>query len=108
MIKLHIKPLSVNKAWMGKRFKTKDYKNFELNMLSILPKIKQNLKGNLRIEIEYGFSSKLSDVDNPTKMVLDCLVKKYLFDDRQIYQLYQTKTIVPKGQDYIKFKIINI
>ena len=108
MIKLDIKPLSVNKAFQGRRFKTNDYKRFEKKMLLILPNIKKDLTGDLKICIEYGFSSKLSDIDNPCKLVLDCLVKKYGFDDRQIYELNQVKKIIKKGNEYIKFSIKNI
>jgi Holliday junction resolvase RusA-like endonuclease len=41
-------------------------------------------------------------------MILDCLVKKYGFDDRQIFELYQSKEIVKKGKEYIEFKITNL
>lgn len=105
MVNLNIKPLSVNKAFQGRRFKTEDYKRFEKNMLLILPKSKESFLGDLKISIKYGFSSKLSDIDNPCKLVLDCLVKKYGFDDRQIYKLIQEKEIVKKGKEFIKFKI---
>lgn len=108
MIKLEIKPLSVNKAFQGRRFKTNDYKKFEKQMLLLLPKLKKELTGSLKIELEYGFSSKLSDIDNPCKLVLDCLVKKYGFDDRQIYELNQVKKIVKKGSEYIKFSIVEL
>ena len=37
-IKYKIKPLSVNKAWAGKRFKTEDYKSYEKELLLALPK----------------------------------------------------------------------
>ena len=108
MFKLKLKPLSVNRAFQGKRFKTNDYKRFEKSMRLILPPIKVNLTGSLKVSIEYGFSSKLSDIDNPCKLVLDCLVKKYDFDDRQIYELIQKKEIVKKGEEYIKFKITKL
>jgi Holliday junction resolvase RusA-like endonuclease len=100
-----IKPLSVNEAWQGRRFKTKKYKDFQKNMLLILPLINKEFHGKLKVFIEYGFSSKLSDIDNPCKMVLDCMCKKYGFDDRQIYELIQKKEIVKKGEEYIKFQI---
>lgn len=106
--KLAIKPLSVNKAWQGKRFKTKDYKQFERDMMLMLPKVKIDFKGNLRVDIQYGFSSVLSDIDNPNKMVIDVLCKKYGFDDRQIYELNNTKTIVKKGDEFINFSITQI
>jgi len=108
MIKLKIKALSVNQAFKGRRFKTDKYKDFERKMLLILPNINTDLTGCLKVKIEYGFSSKLSDIDNPCKTFLDCLVKKYGFDDRQIYELKQKKTIVKKGEEFIKFKIEKI
>ena len=106
--KLNIKPLSVNQAWQGKRFKTPKYNKFQREMLSMLPKLKCDFTGNLKVSIHYGFSSKLSDIDNPCKLVLDCLVKKYDFDDRQIYELIQTKEIVKKGQEFIEFNIVQL
>ena len=75
-------------------------------MLLTLPNLKQDFTGQLKVTIKYGFSSKLADIDNPCKLVLDCLVKKYGFDDRQIYELIQTKEIVKKGLEYIDFEIV--
>lgn len=108
MYKIRIKPLSVNSAFQGKRFKTPKYKAFEKEMLITLPNLKQDFTGQLKVTIQYGFSSKLSDIDNPCKLVLDCLVKKYGFDDRQIYELVQTKEIVKKGFEYIDFEITKL
>jgi len=104
-IKLFIKPISVNEAFQGRRFKTDKYNGFQKEMLLKLPKIKLKLTGSLKVNIKYGFSSTLSDIDNPCKMVLDCLCKKYGFDDRQIFELNQQKEIVPKGQEYIELEI---
>lgn len=106
--KLAIKPLSVNQAWQGRRFKTKEYKQFERDMLLMLPKVKLDFKGDLRVNIDYGFSSKLSDIDNPNKMVLDVLCKKYGFDDRQVFELNNKKEIVKKGSEFINFSITQI
>ena len=44
---LKIKPLSVNQVWQGKRFKTKTYKDYEKNVLAILP----NLAGKASVRI---------------------------------------------------------
>lgn len=104
-MKIQIKPLSVNQAWQGKRFKTPKYKAFEKEMLLKLKPIKIDFKGDLEVNIKYGFSSKLADIDNPCKVVLDCLQKKYGFDDRQIIKLGQEKEIVKKGNEFIKIEI---
>lgn len=103
MIKLNIKALSVNKAFQGRRFKTPEYNKFISNMLLVLPKLKDVPTKDIRLKIEFGYSSKLSDIDNGLKTFLDCLVKKYGFDDRYIIELFVTKKIVEKGKDHIKF-----
>ena len=107
MIKVDIKPLSVNDAWQGRRFKTNAYKKYESDVLFILPKITLP-QPPFVVNIEYGFSSNASDVDNPTKLILDILQKKYLFNDSQIHELYLHKKIVKKGQEYFKFTINSI
>ena len=85
-----IKPLSVNKAWQGKRFKTKDYLQYEKQVLLLLPRIIIP-DGKLLLEITFGMSNKASDIDNPLKPFLDILQKKYNFDDKQIYKLIINK-----------------
>lgn len=99
-----IKPLSVNKAWQGKRFKTKDYLQYEKHVLLLLPKLIIP-DGKLLLEITFGVSNKASDIDNPIKPFLDILQKKYNFDDKQVYKLIVNKEITPKNQEFIKFKI---
>jgi len=107
MHKLNIKPLSVNKAWQGRRFKTNDYKRFERDLLLILPSIDVS-KSKLKLSLEFGFSNKSSDLSNPLKLVEDILAKKYGFNDRMIYQISMEKEIVKKGQEYIKFNLSEI
>lgn len=103
---LKIKPLSVNQAWQGKRFKTDLYNDFIQKMHYILPKtIDIPDQTNIKLAIEFGFSSKASDIDNCCKSFIDCLVKKYKVDDRFIYEMHVFKSIVKKGDEYIKFKI---
>ena len=104
MIEIKIKPLSVNEAWAGKRFKTPAYKKYENDVLLLLPKIKLP-DAPFSMLIQYGFSSKGSDIDNPTKLILDILQKKYGFNDSCIYELTLMKAIVPKGKEYFRFKI---
>ena len=76
-------------------------------MMSLLPaSIEIPNPDYIKLDIEFGFSSKASDIDNCIKSLQDCLVKKYnTFDDRQIYELRVVKKIVKKGQEYISFNI---
>lgn len=103
MIYLNIKALSVNKAFQGRRFKTPEYNKYINDMMLMLPKLYEVPTKDIRLKIDFGYSSKLSDIDNGLKTFLDCLVKKYGFDDRYIIELHVTKTIVNKGKEHIKF-----
>lgn len=104
-IEIDIKPLSVNEAWQGRRFKTDKYRAFQKAVLFYLPKTFEVGTGKLSVSYEYGFSNKASDIDNPCKLITDILQKKYKFNDSQIYELHQYKVIVPKGKEYIKIGI---
>lgn len=108
MIKIHIKPLSVNKAYRGRRYKTKEYKEWQLDFLSKVPKIDFKIPEKIELSIEYGFSSKGSDIDNPTKVFLDVLSDVYNFNDNKVYKLILTKQIVKKGSEYIKYNLKEI
>jgi len=108
MIKVDIKPLSVNEAWKGKRFKTKKYSHYTNNLMLLLPNSSgESLGENERLElfIEWGLSNKGADIDNPAKCFIDALQKKYGFNDSKIYKLTMIKEIVKKGSEYIKFDI---
>lgn len=104
-MKIQIKPLSVNQAWKGRKFKTAVYKSYELQMLSKLPKNYKIPDGALEINFKWGFSSKLADWDNPIKPMQDILQKKYNFNDSRIFKGIVEKEIVKKGEEYIYFKI---
>ena len=109
MERLLIKPLSVNKAFRGKKWRTKEYDKYICDMLYLLPNSLKIENGvNLSVSFVFGYSSRNSDIDNALKCTIDCLVKKYGFDDRYIYELYVRKEIVPKGKEYIEFNIKEI
>lgn len=106
MIKVPIKALSVNAAWQGRRFKTPAYKTFERDVLRLLPTKVDIPPGKLSIFIEFGYSNKLSDFDNGVKPLVDCLQKKYGFNDRNIkFAAIAINNDVKKGDEYFKFEI---
>ena len=105
MAKINIVPMSVNKAWQGKRFKTKTYKTYERECTLILPKL-EIPDGKLKVNLIFGFSSKLSDADNPVKCFVDILQKKYGFNDSRIYEYSIKKEDVKKGYEFIEFEIL--
>lgn len=105
---VQIKPLSINKAFQGRRFKTVEHKAYEQELLLKLPyhKIKDNTPFFLKVEA--GLSSKNSDLSNVLKLLEDILCKKYNIDDRFTYKIYMEKKIVQKGEEYLKIEIESI
>ena len=102
---INIKALSVNSCYQGKRFKNQLHKDYVKEVMSQLP-IKFIGIPPYKLIIEFGLSSKLQDLDNCIKVFQDCLTVKYNFNDREIYEIQANKYNVPKGQEYIKFDVI--
>lgn len=103
MVKLDIKPLSVNQAWQGRRFKTKEYKSFERTVLLMLPRKLDIPEGPLSLSLEFGFSNANSDIDNPVKMFIDCLQKKYGFNDKRIFELNIKSAPLKRALNLLRF-----
>lgn len=103
-MRLDIKPLSVNDAWKGRRFKTDKYKAYVNHILLILKPFEVPM-GYLELHIKWGFSSKGSDLDNPVKPFVDCLQKKYGFNDNKIKRCIIDVEHVKKGNEFIEWDI---
>ena len=103
-MRINIKPLSVNQAWQGRRFKTPKYKAYEAEVLLKL-KPMQIGKGKLSLRLIVAYSNSQSDIDNCLTPFLDILQKKYLLNDSQIYELNIRKCIVKKGSEFIDFEV---
>ena len=95
-------------VWAGRRFKTPAYKKYETEISYLLPKKLDIPEGDLEINITWGMSSSMSDIDNPTKPFLDILQKQYGFNDKQIFRLNLIKEKVKKGEDFIKCEILSL
>lgn len=102
--RINIKPLSVNKCWMGRRFKTKDYKDYEKEVMILLKKQKVP-EPPYRIFLEFGMSNITSDWDNPIKPFQDILQKRHNFNDRHVMEAEVKKVKVKKGEEYIYFEL---
>jgi hypothetical protein len=102
---IKIKPLSVNEAWKGRRFKTDKYKRYERELPLLLSSMTIP-DGPLELWVEFGFSSAASDWDNPIKPFQDILQKKYGFNDSRITLGCGIKRKVKKGEEFIRFSLI--
>ncbi len=104
MIRVPIKPLSVNRSYQGRRFATPELTAYKQALGYLLPPL-HIPRGKLTVKYEFGVSSKASDGDNLIKSFQDTLCEKYRFNDRDIYRWEVEKTIVPKGEEYVAFEI---
>ena len=86
-MRIKIKALSVNNCWQGRRFKTKQYKGYEKELLLKLPNKKVG-KGKIALYIIFGFSNKLSDIDNGLKPLIDILQTRYKFNVYKLFPLF--------------------
>jgi len=107
-MKIDISPLSINKAFKGRRFKTPEYKQFEEEFWYRLPNDFKVPEGKLQLWIVFGTSSKLSDTDNFLKLSIDVLQKKYNFNDRRIFRILADKHITKKGEEFISFQFYKL
>jgi Holliday junction resolvase RusA-like endonuclease len=103
-MKINIKPMSVNCAWQGKRYKSPEYKAYEKELL-LRMKPMHIPAGRLNVYYRIGFSSPLADLGNVEKPLTDILCKRYGFDDNRIFRFVMEKEIVPKGQEFISYEI---
>lgn len=103
-MKLDIKPLSINEAFQGRRFKTEKYARYEKAVLLMLPKM-QMPDPPFKLSLTFGFSNIAADLDNPAKLFIDCMQKKYGFNDKHIFELNIRKEVVKKGAEFIIFQI---
>ena len=87
-----LKAISVNKVWQGKRFKTKDYEQFEEDCFKLIRKQKM-IKGEVQINYKFFIKSyALTDVDNLIKPIQDIIVKcGFIEDDRKVKYLTAEK-----------------
>lgn len=104
MIRVRIKPLSVNQSYQGRRFATPELKAYKQALSYLLPPLVIP-KGKLAVAYEFGVSSKAADGDNLIKSFQDTICEQYGFNDREIYRWEVEKVIVPKGEEYAAFEI---
>ena len=105
MILLKIKPLSTNEMYGGRKVKSYKYRDFQKQILPLLPNELSIPKGKIQLFVAVGLSSKLADLDNTLKPFIDCLQLKYGFNDKWIYSLTASKADVSKGEEFIQFSL---
>lgn len=109
MIRLDLKPLSVNRAWQGRRYKTPEYASWSDSAAWILKANRlETLEGPVSLTVRWFMkTAEMSDIDNPLKVLLDAIVRAGLIkDDRQIFKLTVEKK--KSDTDYIEIELVKI
>lgn len=103
---IKFKPLTVNKCWRGKRFKTPEYKSYEYALLTLI-KLQKPIKVSGFVEVNYKFYMTefgRSDVGNLEKPLTDIIVKAGLIDDDR-FIVKMTLEKFKSDKDYIEIEI---
>lgn len=107
MPKISIKPLTVNRAYQGRRFKTPEHNSYRKELMLRLPDIELP-KPPYIVYYEFGFSNSQCDYDNAVKPFQDALQERYGFNDKDIAEAHIKKVVVKKGHEYIYFDIVGL
>lgn len=102
---LPVKPLSVNKAYTGRKRRSIWLKTYTREVMSELPEGSVPRNINLQLDITFGVSNRSNDADNLLKPLIDCLQEKYDFNDNQIFHIRVWKKLVKKGNEYINWQL---
>lgn len=107
MARIEVKPISINTCFQGRRFRTKEYDKYEKIVLAQLVSFKVP-DPPYRLDLTVGYSNPLNDLDNAIKPFLDCLQKRYGFNDRDVYEIHAKKIIVKKKHEFVEFNLSHI
>jgi Holliday junction resolvase RusA-like endonuclease len=107
-MKVNIIPISINRCWQGRRFKTKEYKDWREEFLWKTNSIqKEMITKPTAIVVEFFVKNeKMTDTDNLIKPFFDALKDAgFVKDDRLIKEILVFKTKVKtKEEEGIYFK----
>lgn len=107
LIRVDLKPMSVNNCWFGKKNPTTVFQKYRVDMDRLLPdEYELPEKGTeLFVFFRFGYSTRANDLDNGCKPLLDGLQAKLGFNDNKVYFIAMEKDIVKKGEEYFEFCI---
>ncbi|MAG45099.1 hypothetical protein CL633_04415 [bacterium] len=100
-ITIPITPISINKCWQGKRYKTGDYKQWRIDFSRCCKAIRTNLEDEIEVALSFYLKHyKTTDIDNLIKPTLDALQDKEIIkDDRFIKKIIAEKFKVKNKRD---------
>ena len=106
-IEISIPPISINKAYQGRRFKTQICKDWQKEF-GLLVGRHSPICGKIALICEfYVKNDKMADIDNYNKILLDSLKDNGVIeDDRFIYELHSYK--YHSDKEFIRITITKV
>lgn len=109
IIKIPLKPMSVNEIFQGRRYKTRKYKDWRQSFGELLRynnNIKSTIEGFINIDIKFYIQSfRLRDVDNMVKGVQDALVENEAIEDDRFIKKLTAEKFEVKNKEDVKIEI---
>ena len=107
MYTIPLQALSQNMAWVGKRYKSKLYKQYESDIFIYLhtfqlPKLENKQK--FYLYFQFGVPNN-QDVSNGIKILEDVITRFLGVDDRDVLSLYASKIVTTRAKAFINFDI---
>ncbi|EOX4818378.1 hypothetical protein ACIL2V_002733 [Vibrio alginolyticus] len=106
--KLKIKPLSTNEMHLGRKVDSTKYRKWSAQVCRMLPpreQLKIDFTKPLMIHVDVWFKSRLSDLDNIWKPLLDAMQRAYPdFNDNKVVIMSGAKRIT-KDEDELGYLI---
>lgn len=89
---------------------TVEYREYKSEIYSLLGDMEYDIKktDKFKLSLVAGYSSKLSDLDNCFKPLLDSMQIAVGFDDRQIFEIEALKDHTAKGEEYLMVRLETI
>jgi len=106
LVKVYLKPMSVNQCWVGRKTPSPVFQKYRIDMDRLIPEDYEVPTGEeLFVFFRFGLSNRGNDLDNGCKPLLDGLQAKLGFNDNKVYMIAMDKDIVKKGKEYFEFCI---
>ena len=104
--KLPIKPLSTNSLYVGRKVRSKAFRQFEADMATLLavkrpPAPPADVP--LALDIRMG-TTRRQDLDNGLKALIDSICNYFSIDDRRIAGLTAVRVTVKPGDEFVTFQ----
>ena len=107
-VRLKFKPVSTNAMYSGRRYKSKEARQFEKDVALLLAIKARDIElpeGDLSLVLRVGTTRRM-DTSNSIKLLEDCIARHLGIDDRRFTAISVVRVHVKSGDEFISFQIL--